>query len=289
MEDLIKKIALQKIPIFFVSPHLDDAALSCGELIRKLSTKTQVTVINVFTRANNGKQTLSAKKTVRVSNFPTPLDLYNERVSEDKKALESINAKIINLGFVDALWRKIKYPSFLRKKLSTILPELIHVYPTFRLHISKGKLAREDNDLIIEINESLKKIIPENSIIFCPFGVGNHVDHLVTKKAVEKTFTPIYWMDQPYFEREKSPKYFCHSERSESGVEESHTTKLLNWHEIPPRAISGLVGMTHIWQFKANNQAKSQLLAHYNTQINLMFPNGKIPDLKEIFITKQIL
>ena len=256
MEDLIKKIELQKIPVYFVSPHLDDAALSCGELIRKLGAVTSVTVINVFTHANNGKQTLSAKKTIKVSAFSSPLELYKERVSEDKKAFESINAKVINLGFVDALWRKIKYPSLLRKKLSTILPEFIHVYPTFRLHISKGKLAREDNDLISEIDQRLKKIIPVNSIIFCPFGVGDHVDHLVTKKAVEKSFTPIYWMDQPYYDMKK---------------------KLVTGQKQSDESIS---------YFKTEYQAKSQLLAHYKTQINSMFPNGKIPDLKEIFITK---
>ena len=294
MEDLIKKIKLQKIPVFFVSPHLDDAALSCGELIRKLGTLTSITVINVFTRAGNGRQTVIAKKAVKASKFLSALDLYIERVSEDKKALESINAKVINLNYIDAPWRKIKKPSIIRKTLSILVPEFIHVYPTYRFHISNGKIAKEDNELITKINKNLKEIISKNSIVFCPFGIGNHVDHLLTKKAVEKCFDPIYWMDQPYFQKKKPSK--CHCEEHHDSGRRSQVpdgtwrSNLYQQRDCFAPIVARNDKKPEVefsrFIFKVNVKSKRQLISFYRTQINLLFPGGRIPELSEIFITK---
>lgn len=253
MKTLIKQIKQNKIPCYFISPHLDDAALSCGELIRELSKKTDVTVVNIFTSTNLGKPTFTAKKALKELNFSSPSDFYKERVNEDRKALESVHAKIINLNFVEALWRQIKYPSFIRRGLAKILPEFTYVYPTYKFHIAKGEISEKDNELISHINTSLKKIIPNNAIVFCPFGVGNHVDHLVTKTAVEKSFNPIYWIDQPYF---KSKKTIL-----EKNIVSSSFT------------------------FKVNKKSKEKLLAHYKSQLPAMFPEGKIPTLNETFIS----
>lgn len=247
MEELIKNIKKNKTPVVFVSPHLDDAALSCGELMRTLSKFTKVTVINVFTTADNKSQTMSAKKALADSQYATPVDLYKERVKEDKIALSSIKVAVKNLGYTEALWRKIKKPSVIQKHLSKLLPEFIHVYPTYKLHISKGIISMHDNDLITEISANLKKNISPKAIVFAPFGVGNHVDHIVTRKAVEKVFHPIYWIDQPYIERKK--------------------VELPSYNTFP-----------------VNDTSKKTLVSFYKTQINLLFPNGDIPHLEELFV-----
>jgi len=49
--EIINNIIREKIPCFFISPHLDDAALSAGGLIAYLSQHTHVEVIDVFTEA----------------------------------------------------------------------------------------------------------------------------------------------------------------------------------------------------------------------------------------------
>jgi hypothetical protein len=64
MEKIIAHIIKNKIPCYFLSPHLDDAVLSAGGLISSLSGNTSVTVVNIFTTAGE-KNTLSAKKSIQ--------------------------------------------------------------------------------------------------------------------------------------------------------------------------------------------------------------------------------
>ena len=54
--------ALEGKKVFFVSPHLDDAVFSAGNLLLTLAEKTEIMVINVFTQADTKPYTYSAKK-----------------------------------------------------------------------------------------------------------------------------------------------------------------------------------------------------------------------------------
>src|SRR5260221_14357797 len=97
--DLLKEIISKKIPCVFVSPHFDDAVLSCGTLLTKLSGKTDITVINVFTKAHGKPYTLSARKNLIDSGKYSDADkLFGDREQEDKKALSKLSVKISNLG-----------------------------------------------------------------------------------------------------------------------------------------------------------------------------------------------
>lgn len=245
-DSLVKKIIKNKLPCYFISPHLDDAALSAASLISFLSRRTSVTVINVFTSSDTGPSTLSARRFVGKTGYSTASALYAERRHEDSLAWKQLGVKVINLGFTDALWRR-KQTSFIGK----FLPEVDHVYPIYRLQIKSGKISPSDNALVNEVSDSIKTIVNNNpkSVVFCPYGVGNHVDHKVVKKAVERIFNPVYWHDQHYlhFSKDSFPISFT---------------------------------------FPINQSQKIKLLNQYKTQIGLLFPKGHIPELKEQFFYK---
>ena len=95
-----------KSPCFFISPHLDDAVFSAGGLMIFLAKKNPVTVVNVFTEAGDLPYTLSAKKYLSVCEVDDARKLFEQRRNEDQKVLEKVGVKVVNLGFVDALWRK---------------------------------------------------------------------------------------------------------------------------------------------------------------------------------------
>src|SRR5579871_5067884 len=124
MKDFMKQIETSKPTCIFISPHLDDAILSAGELMRTLVGKTKILVVNVFTEASNDRQTLSAWKYVKDMGYSNAKDLFIERKAEDKRALSHLGIYPINLGFSDVLWRtkNTKFSSFLGK----IIPELNH-------------------------------------------------------------------------------------------------------------------------------------------------------------------
>lgn len=184
---------------YFISPHLDDAVFSAGLVIRHLSKKIKTVVINVFTKADKRPYTLSAKTFLRQCGYSDAEALYVDREKEDATVLQNIADKVINLGFVDALWRKKQQQTILSKVFKNV-PEVHMLYPTYLFHIKRGKVAKEDEQTILSIRRKLSEIITSsNAVVFCPFAIGNHIDHVITRIACERTFPNlIYWSDFPY-------------------------------------------------------------------------------------------
>jgi LmbE family N-acetylglucosaminyl deacetylase len=195
MDDLTKQIKGKKV--FFVSPHLDDAVFSAGGLLMDLENKSDVTVVNVFTKADTQPYTLSAKRYLFYCGAKDAVTLFEKRKKEDAQVLSG-QVKVINLDFVDAQWRKRKTNIFL-KGLATFIPELVHTYPIYRLNIISGKVSEHDTSLITSLSDKLEQLIPKSSVVFCPVGFGNHVDHILVRDVCAKLFKHIYyWSDFPY-------------------------------------------------------------------------------------------
>lgn len=239
---LINRIIENKSTCFFVSPHLDDAILSAGELISYLSKKTKVEIITIFTKASPKPYTDFAESYLHSCNYRDADKLFLDRRSEDKKVLNQLKIKYIYyLDFIDAAWRKKS--------------EVIHLYPT-RLDIISGKIVNEDQKLMKNIEKKLKSIIYKNRhcIIFCPLGVGKHIDHIITREICTKNFLNlIYWSDFPYNRYSKTEIDFIKSR------------KLINFN------------------WKNNILLKKNLISGYKTQIASIFPDGYMPILQEYF------
>jgi hypothetical protein len=162
-----------------------------------LSQYTSIIVLNIFTKADTPPYTLSARSFLRQCGYSDALLLYKDRLIEDSSALKGIATQIIYLPFIDALWRKKTF----NKKfplLHSLVPEYFHLYPTYRFHILKGKIAAEDYLIYKQIKMELLSKIKEG-VVFCPLGIGNHVDHVIVNKLSEELKRPIiYWTDFPY-------------------------------------------------------------------------------------------
>jgi hypothetical protein len=178
--------------------------------------------------------------------------LYSKRQIEDNSALKSVGIKITNLNYTEALWRKKKNPN-------SPIQELNHIYPTYKFHIIAGKISPLDFTLIEQISTELKNIIPIKSVVFCPYGLGNHVDHLIVKSAVENFTEPILMADQPYITRD------------------IHTLKNLSLEAI------------EFEKQKSYMLSKRELINKYKTQLCGLFVNKNIPDLPEYIIKPNTL
>lgn len=210
MSNLLKTLIQHHTHCYFVSPHFDDAAFSAGGLMIALSGHVPITVINVFTECGDASNTLSAKAYLNQCSFDDAHKLYSLRRREDHRALTSIKANIVNMGYTDALWRQRLYP--LLFNLHHCLPELGSLYPTYRFHITSGHIHPQDSQLSADLATRLKALVDtrHSFSVFCPLGWGRHVDHLLVKKACTETFGKrvTYWSDFPYFLEHKyhSPK-----------------------------------------------------------------------------------
>lgn len=198
---MIRAIITKKIPCYFISPHLDDAIFSAGGLMSKLRGKVDMTIINVFTSAGVGGHTLSASTYLKQCGESDAQSLFAKRIKEDQVAAKMFGAKVINLGYQDALWRT-------KSKRNYALPELSAIYPTYRLHVSRGHISRHDKALMQDLSARLRAVIKEPEFyIFAPIGYGKHVDHVLVRDVVSQSFPAshvVYWSDFPYYFRDRS-------------------------------------------------------------------------------------
>lgn len=236
--------------IYIVSPHFDDAALSCGSLILKLGPKANIIVVNIFTKAHKGPYTLSAKKFLKDSGgYRDATVLFNVRQQEDKQALLSTKVKIINLAFQDSLFRRKSHVSVLGK----ILPEIDHIYPTYRWHILKS--ATGNDPAAEELRQKLAMFSSKDAVILAPYGIGGHIDHRITRSVCEDLFTNlILYSDFPY------------------------NARAGDYGEAPK-------DYKRVVQ-KVDLSKKERLLKNYKTQFQGLFGGGKMPSHKEVFFLK---
>ncbi len=252
MNSLIKNIINHKNPVYFISPHLDDAVFSAGSLISHLSKKTSVTVINVFTRPSRSAPTLSAKAFLSQCGYNNDRKLFLDRIKEDENVLAKLRVKVINLGFIDALWRKHR-----STWLGRFIPEIDHTYPTYRWHINTGMVSKRDHHLINLLGTKLKKIVSNpDAVVFCPVDIAKHIDHQIVRDICNSNFTSlIYWTDYPYSLSNSTPYTFI----------QNHFLKVFSFPSM---------------------KTKADLISGYQSQMAAIFKNKKINLIPETYYFK---
>lgn len=159
----------QHCDCLFISPHLDDAVLSCA--LRILQERRVGKTVAVATLCSSGL------------GIPGLLALYSVRRREDEAALSVLGVDDpIQLGFKDAPFRNLFYTSFQR----IILGE----------HPNDAGYAKE---LTARVAQLCKELTPET--VFLPLAVGTHIDHRHTHR-LWCTLSPetkiVFYEDRPY-------------------------------------------------------------------------------------------
>lgn len=244
-KEFTKKLHNKKI--YILSPHFDDAILSLGMLIYALKEQADIHIINIFTTAHEGPYTFSAKRFIKSSGFANAHDLYQERNTTDKEALSFVGAKRINIGLQDALFRKKTHTSL----VGNFIPEYNHVYPTYALHIIRHVSEYDPSPHILE--RKLARMVPSDAVIFVPFGIGNHADHVITREIARKLFHHCcYYLDFPYF---------MHAQTNIT---------------LPTRYLTV--------SLPVNYHTKKKEISFYQSQLSNLFTKNVIPTHQELFI-----
>jgi LmbE family N-acetylglucosaminyl deacetylase len=175
--------------IVFLSPHLDDAALSCGGLIcSQALSGTSVLVVSIFagSPALSSLSPLAAELHGRWGNTTNPV---GARRQEDRKAMRLLGADCLHLGHLDAIYRA-EGESFLY-----VIDEELFASP-----------RPSEAGLLAEIVSELRSLyVGEYATLFAPLAVGNHVDHQLVRHAALALEIPsrsvVFYEDYPYVER----------------------------------------------------------------------------------------
>ena len=168
----------------YLSPHLDDAALSCGGQIFQ-RTRRGESVLMVTVAAGDPPDTpLSAFARSLHDRWQLSTDVVNQRRQEDKRACQILGADYRHLPLTDCIYRV--HPET-GKPLYTSEEDLF------------GSVAEAEAELITKLARRMDQLPPADLIV-APLAVGHHVDHQLTRAAAEGCFGDRLWYyeDYPY-------------------------------------------------------------------------------------------
>jgi LmbE family N-acetylglucosaminyl deacetylase len=240
---------LQKILI--LSPHLDDAVLSCCDFALSFQARgfdiEVVTLFDSFSNKYHSKSHLTnrlpeySKRYLNESGFSSVSEFAKARRNEDKKALSYLNFDASYAGYIDGGFRS---------------QGGIFLYPD-KQSLFSGKIAPEDVAISDHLISLFKKKFAANQYryVLCPFGIGKHADHLITKLVAQKVFPPekvLYYYEWPY-------------------------SFSLTIGQI-------FYALRHMYSFKLISSKKKQALFHYTSQIGLLFGKYKPMQYPEVIV-----
>lgn len=154
----------KKEKVMVVSPHFDDAILSCGGMLCSDEWfDSEISVINVFTEISQKKQKMSdviaeyVSEDLAISKSKVNLDMCERWIATRRKeelfATKTLGIKSFDLGYKDAIFRMVndKFIYDTEEKLflgqvreNVLLEQLVHqfidickitLYVTFRLEL----------------------------------------------------------------------------------------------------------------------------------------------------------
>lgn len=173
----------------YLSPHLDDAALSCGgQIAQRTARGERVLIVTVMA----GDPPAADQPATAVSDFVRLLherwNLGDETVAarraEDQAACAILGADCLHLDVLDCIYRTDASGS----AFYTTNPALF------------GAVAPADLRQQLPPLCTAFAALPAAGVVISPLAVGNHVDHQLVRAAAEATFgTDLqYYEDYPY-------------------------------------------------------------------------------------------
>lgn len=172
--------------VVVLSPHPDDAALSCGGWIhRQGAAGRPVTLLTLFCGDAPSRPSALAERLHRA--WRAPADAVAVRRAEDRRAAAHLRAAASAWELPEAIYRRIPETD---EPIYTRLEELFRPpHPA-------------DEALISELERRFQELPPTARLV-APLAAGGHVDHVLARRAAERARGTelLYYEDYPYAAR----------------------------------------------------------------------------------------
>ncbi|WP_420629307.1 PIG-L deacetylase family protein [Candidatus Leptofilum sp.] len=170
----------------YLSPHLDDAVLSCGGRIFLETAASHPTLI-VTLMAGEPAPNLQLSAFVQAlhQRWELPQAAVRARRAEDAAACQILGADFLHWDVPDCVYRTDP---------ATGEP----CYPTWESIITTQHPA--DDAVVAQLTQQLTQLPPADEVVV-PLTAGNHVDHRLVRQAAERAFGTdrlLYYEDYPY-------------------------------------------------------------------------------------------
>lgn len=166
----------------YLSPHLDDIAMSCGGLVWEQAMAGEHVTIWSICAGDPPDTPLSPLAQSLHDRWETGREAVALRREEDARSCAALGAIPRHFTWPDVIYRSYPHTG---QPVITANEELFTAAP--------------EDHLVIELSEVLAGQTPPGSQLVCPLALGCHVDHLLVRAAAERTGRRLlYYADYPY-------------------------------------------------------------------------------------------
>lgn len=168
----------------YLSPHLDDVALSVGGLIWEQTQAGEQVSIWTICGGDPPQGDFSFFAEALHARWETGAESMPIRRSEDIESCQILGAKYMHFSIPDCIYRRS--PKSGKHLYASEEALWIPVHP-------------DEEELVAQITAEMANKLPQDAQVVCPLTLGNHVDHLLTRMAAEKLEVPLtFYADYPY-------------------------------------------------------------------------------------------
>jgi LmbE family N-acetylglucosaminyl deacetylase len=172
----------------FLSPHLDDIAFSCGGLAWELANDNHNVEIWNICAGDPPDGSLSPFARTMHESWGLGMDAVRIRREEDRKACQLMGVSPRYFNYLDCIYRVSAEGDFFYQSGTEIF----------------GGLDPREETLIDALFQEMRRSLPEDVNLVVPLGIGNHVDHQLTRKAAHRLGRDLlYYADYPYAREEE--------------------------------------------------------------------------------------
>jgi LmbE family N-acetylglucosaminyl deacetylase len=198
----------------YLSPHLDDVALSVGGLLWEQSQAGERVSIWTICAGDPPSGDLSPFAESLHKRWKTGARSMSVRRAEDIRSCKRLGANYVHFDIPDCIYRR-----------SPINGE--HLYTN---EDSLWIPVHADEEILItQLAEWIKSILPTDARVVCPMTLGDHVDHRLTRSAAERLKLPLwFYADYPYLLEKENLKVL---DQFKSRVIPISSEGLLAWQE----------------------------------------------------------
>lgn len=175
----------------YLSPHLDDAVLSCGGQIFQQTTAGESVLVVTVTTGDpppDGPlapiaQELHDRWNAGLAQAVERSAIVEQRRAEDAAACAVVGADYLHWPVLDCIYRT-----------DPVTGRFLYV----DTHGLFGAVDPVEGPLIDTLKAHMRALPPAGQI-YIPLGVGNHVDHQLTRQAADRAFSDgLYYEEYPY-------------------------------------------------------------------------------------------
>jgi LmbE family N-acetylglucosaminyl deacetylase len=167
----------------YLSPHFDDAVLSCGGLIyEQVRQGIQVEIWTILAGdPPAGPLSEFALENHALWGFTSAEETITARKAEDEDAAAIVEAELVQFELPDCIYRRSPKGEYLYTRSVITSP-----HPA-------------DRKLPVRIATVLRSELRQEDLLVCPLALGGHVDHILVRRAAESMLRPLfYYADVPY-------------------------------------------------------------------------------------------